>query len=182
MKRGINISIAMMSEALRIIKPMKLSVILFALVIAGIAVSGCATKYGCPVPGGVQCRSISEVYAGTKTGRPVDTVPGKKEKERGSSAKPESPVLEAPGGVPPDATTPLRSAPKILRVWVAPWIDREGDLHQKGYLYIVVDPGQWAIGLPAMEPEPAPVLKNPHDARPGDAPAPQRPESQNNGK
>lgn len=182
MKRGTNISTARMSGALRIIRPVKRIVILLALAIAGLAFSGCATKYGCPVPGGVQCRSISEVYAGAKTGRPVDQVPGKKEKEKGSSAKPKSSVLESPGGVPPDATTPLRSAPKVLRVWVAPWIDRDGDLHQKSYLYVVVDTGRWAIGLPAIEPEPSPVLKNPHEARPGGTPAPQRQESQNNGK
>lgn len=181
MKRCIIIAAILAGES-RIKRPMKLSIILLASVIAGTAVSGCATKYGCPVPGGVQCRSISEVYSGTKTGRPVDTIPGKTEKERVSTAKPRAPILEAPGGVPPDAATPLRSAPKVLRVWVAPWIDRDGDLHQKGYLYIIVDAGRWAIGLPAMEPEPVPVLKNTHDEKPVGTPAPQRPESQNNGK
>jgi len=182
MKQGINILTAILAGGLRIIKPVKLPIILLALVIVGMAISGCATKYGCPVPGGVQCRSISEVYSGMKTGRQMDTVPGKKEKERVSPAKSESSVLESPGGVPPDTATPLRSAPKVLRVWVAPWIDHEGDLHQKGYIYIVVDPGRWAIGLPGMEPEPAPVIKNTPEPRPGGTPAPQRPESPNNGK
>jgi conjugal transfer pilus assembly protein TraV len=46
-----------------------------------------------------------------------------------------------------------------MRVWVAPWIDDEGDLHQQGYLYMVVDQGQWAIGLPSVQSSGDPVRR-----------------------
>ena len=110
--------------------------------------SGCSVKYGCPAPEGVQCKPISEVYRSL----------GQKE---AATKKPTGALTnsKAPEAAPaPESPVPIRSAPKILRVWVAPWIDAEGDLHQEGYLYLVVDHGTWALGLPAVEPEPAPRL------------------------
>lgn len=41
--------------------------------------------------------------------------------------------------------TPIRSAPKVLRVWFAPWEDSDGDLHDQSYLYLPVDGGRWLI-------------------------------------
>ena len=41
--------------------------------------------------------------------------------------------------------TPIRSAPRILRVWFAPWEDADGDLHDQSYVYLPVDAGRWLI-------------------------------------
>lgn len=111
--------------------------------------SGCAVKYGCPAPEGVTCKSISEVYAKSRG----------QEKAAGDRGKTESVkehVLPTPGPrhPAPDSAVPLRSAPKVLRVWIAPWIDEEGDLHQEGHLYMVIHSGAWAIGAPSVGPEP----------------------------
>jgi conjugal transfer pilus assembly protein TraV len=139
---------------------MKLSVVLFASVIVGGGLSGCAVKYGCPAPDGIQCKPISQVYSSTLAAeaRPLDSSAKGAGKKEGSPEKPDASKMQ-PLVTPPEAATPLRSAPRILRVWVAPWIDAEGDLHQEGYLYVVVDQGKWAIGLPAVESEAAPTLK-----------------------
>jgi conjugal transfer pilus assembly protein TraV len=60
----------------------------------------------------------------------------------------------APGGLPktspalmdaPTVGTPLRSPERILRVWVAPFEDADGDLHDQRYLYLTVYRGQWSI-------------------------------------
>lgn len=182
MRRDIIFATAILSGGSMFKRPMKLFIILLASVTVGIAFSGCAARYGCPVPGGIQCRSISEVYSGTKTAQPMDKGPGKTEKDRGNASKPAASVTESIAGVTPDTAIPLRSAPKVLRVWVAPWIDREGDLHQKSYLYVVVDTGQWAIGIPAVESDPAPAIKGTDDARPGGAPDLKSKESPINGK
>ncbi len=40
---------------------------------------------------------------------------------------------------------PIRSAPRILRVWFAPWEDNDGDLHDQSYVYLGVDAGKWQI-------------------------------------
>jgi conjugal transfer pilus assembly protein TraV len=40
---------------------------------------------------------------------------------------------------------PLRQGPKVLRVWVAPVEDAEGQLHDQRFIYAVVHQGRWAI-------------------------------------
>ena len=41
--------------------------------------------------------------------------------------------------------TPLRSAPRVLRIWVAPYEDSEGDLRDQTHIYVTVDRGAWQI-------------------------------------
>jgi conjugal transfer pilus assembly protein TraV len=40
---------------------------------------------------------------------------------------------------------PIRSQSKTLRVWVTPWTDDDGDLHDQTFVYLLVDPGRWMI-------------------------------------
>lgn len=44
-----------------------------------------------------------------------------------------------------DTDTSLRSAPRILRLWIAPWEDSDGDLHDAATVHVVVDTGRWLI-------------------------------------
>jgi conjugal transfer pilus assembly protein TraV len=34
----------------------------------------------------------------------------------------------------------------VLRLWLAPWVDEEGDLHDQAYLYVLWHRGEWQIG------------------------------------
>jgi conjugal transfer pilus assembly protein TraV len=45
----------------------------------------------------------------------------------------------------PGTGTAIRSAPRVLRLWVAPWEDSDGDLHDQFYVYLTIDPGRWVI-------------------------------------
>ena len=134
---------------------MKLSVALLTSVMVTGSLVGCGVKYGCPAPGGVQCKPISEVYRSTSQSS------GATQKGKGAVTPPK---VSAAGGVESstggelEGPAPILSAPKILGVWVAPWIDAEGDLHQQSFVYVVVDHGAWALGLPAVESEPVPKL------------------------
>ena len=40
---------------------------------------------------------------------------------------------------------PLRSAPRVMRVWIAPYEDADGDLNDQKFLYVQVDSGAWNI-------------------------------------
>jgi conjugal transfer pilus assembly protein TraV len=40
---------------------------------------------------------------------------------------------------------PLRTQSRVLRVWIAPWEDSDGDLNDQSYSYLVVDSGRWMI-------------------------------------
>ena len=43
------------------------------------------------------------------------------------------------------APSPLRSQARVLRLWIKPWEDADGDLYDQGYVYVQVDNGQWLI-------------------------------------
>ena len=40
---------------------------------------------------------------------------------------------------------PLRSQARVLRLWIKPWEDADGDLYDQGYVYVQVDGGRWMI-------------------------------------
>lgn len=45
----------------------------------------------------------------------------------------------------PNSGTPLRTPERVLRIWMAPFQDQEGDLHDQRYVYTTVQPGQWTL-------------------------------------
>jgi conjugal transfer pilus assembly protein TraV len=40
---------------------------------------------------------------------------------------------------------PLRLPPRVLRLWVAPWEDADGDLHEASNVHVLIDIGRWRI-------------------------------------
>ena len=129
----------------------------FALVVGAAAAlsGGCAStmsglggegSYACKAPVGSQCTSVSGVYANSIHGQPPASDLPKPAKGPASAASvpanaPAS--TAAPGlGVPPSA---LRSQPRVLRLWIAPWEDADGDLHEASVVHVLVDTGRWLI-------------------------------------
>jgi conjugal transfer pilus assembly protein TraV len=45
------------------------------------------------------------------------------------------------------ATSPaaLRTVPRVLRLWIAPWEDSDGDLHEASTVHVLVNHGRWLI-------------------------------------
>jgi len=41
---------------------------------------------------------------------------------------------------------PVRSAAQVMRIWIAPWEDKAGDLHTPGLLFTEVTPRKWNVG------------------------------------
>jgi conjugal transfer pilus assembly protein TraV len=50
-----------------------------------------------------------------------------------------------PGAIPAQSAAALRTAPRILRMWIAPWEDSDGDLHEASTVHVLVDHGRWLI-------------------------------------
>ncbi len=50
-----------------------------------------------------------------------------------------------PDGATSGADPALRSEPRVLRLWIAPWEDSDGDLHDASLVHVVVDTGRWLI-------------------------------------
>jgi conjugal transfer pilus assembly protein TraV len=115
------------------------------------------SSYGCKAPEGVKCDSVSGTYynaiqnnlpsqrrgASSRSGAPVADPAGT---ARPTSAMVSTSVRSAQGG---EAATyvpaPLRSAPKVLRLWIKPWEDAERDLNGESLVYVQVDNGHWLV-------------------------------------
>jgi conjugal transfer pilus assembly protein TraV len=119
-------------------------------VIIAIGLSGCAgsltglegeSKFACKAPDGVTCSSLSGIYANAV----ANNLPALRKERKGDQSSSTQPKEGAITGQVATAGDPLRVQPKVLRVWIAPWEDTDGDLHDQSYLYVVANPGRWAI-------------------------------------
>ncbi|GLW61539.1 hypothetical protein Hthe01_18880 [Hydrogenophilus thermoluteolus] len=119
-----------------------------------LALTGCAstmsgldgeTKFACKAPEGVSCASLSGVYANAVANNlpalQVKKGNGGESADEAPAAKPRAEIV----GKAPSSGDPIRTPPKVLRVWIAPWEDAEGDLHDQAYIYMVADYGRWVI-------------------------------------
>jgi conjugal transfer pilus assembly protein TraV len=76
---------------------------------------------------------------------------GIRSREGGSGAAPPSRPPSASGVAGASTTSAdttqgsasLRSSPRILRLWIAPWEDSDGDLHEASTVNVLVDHGRW---------------------------------------
>ena len=146
----------------------------FTLVIftmlAGLA--SCSTQYGCKgLPEDPACLSAVEAYQITdkanatvrpnEASAPVVGKPG----SITSSAQVSASTLEPESGLASSAMdnrrtnsapapkiddpTPIRTPSKVMRIWVAPWEDSDGDLNVSGYLFTELEPRRWMVGKAA---------------------------------
>jgi conjugal transfer pilus assembly protein TraV len=172
-----------------------------AAALCGVLLAGCAnitgldasSEYACQAPLGVQCESVSGTYANAlrnslpaqrpqraPSAAPAAATPATTAKAAATRAT--SAAARAPGGV--DATPavqPIRSQPRLLRLWIKPWEDADRDLHDQGYVYVQVDSGRWLVDHAQRQVRDAyaPVRppRRPAAAAPADEPTAQRPQA-----
>ena len=104
-----------------------------ALVLLAAAVAGCSggaesRSLSCPYPDEVSCESLSSVYERT-AGDSVQLPPAP------------APVKES------TAAWPAVLPPRVLRVWLAPWQDADGDLHGAQEIYMLLEEARWRKNL-----------------------------------
>lgn len=117
-----------------------------------------SSQFACKAPEGVNCNSVSGVYANSLENNLPSQQRGKKEKTsedkdsyfQNSMDKPQAIRASLPikNGVSQDNQTdvmPLRSEPKVIRIWIAPYTGAEDEFYDQSYLYTVVDDGRWLI-------------------------------------
>lgn len=129
-----------------------------------VGLASCSTQYGCKgLPEDPACLSAVEAYQITDkanaTVRLHDAHASQTEKlgASTSSALGSASTLAdthnrrtnlAP--VPKiDDPTPIRTPSKVMRIWVAPWEDADGDLNVSGYLFTELEPRRWMVGKAA---------------------------------
>lgn len=106
------------------------------------------SSYACKAPDGVTCQSVSGTYANAV----ANNLPAQRTRAMPTAAPaaaPPSSAASAPTvrNASADAAQalPLRSAPRILRLWFKPWEDADRDLYDQGYVYVQVDGGRWLV-------------------------------------
>jgi conjugal transfer pilus assembly protein TraV len=138
------------------------------------ALSGCASfsgldaesTFACKAPEGVTCQSVSGIYSNSmqnnlpalrpkhEKGEPAETPappagprPGLPYQQNGGQAQPVSDggKVSPQAMAAPTSGMPVRTPERILRVWLAPFEDQEGDLHDQKYFYVTVQTGSWMI-------------------------------------
>ena len=72
---------------------------------------------------------------------PAETRPASAPASGATTVAPTAP----PGAVPAPSTAALRTAPRVLRLWIAPWEDSDGDLHEASTVHVLIDHGRWLI-------------------------------------
>lgn len=151
-----------------------------ASIAAMAALTGCGalsvgnSDYGCQgMPEGVQCMSTRDVYAATNDGNVLRPMTAEEAKEG------KMPAVKVDESQPaqvtnsrsaeadfvntyvapklPDRPVPIRTPAQVMRIWVAPWEDTNGDLNATGFVYTEIEPRRWVIGDSA--PTEQPVLK-----------------------
>jgi len=159
------------------------SPLLFALALSGCASTlsgvGGTDGYACKAPEGAMCTSVSGVYANTAQSLQQPAKPAEKKSPPAAIAIYGATSI-APGGHALASSTSIRSNPRVLRLWIAPWEDSDGDLHEEALVHMVVDTGRWLIEhvrpvsrnrVDGVAPPVAPVIQEPAPAKaPGDAP------------
>lgn len=114
--------------------------------------AGCAgnPKYACGVPDGVGCKPVGEIYQASVTGTlqrgRLDSDGGGEYDKSDSSDRPRANATDAPIIATVQPGDPLLTRPRHIRVWIARWEDKTGDLHDETYLYLRLDNGTWRLG------------------------------------
>ncbi|MDV0844946.1 MULTISPECIES: type IV conjugative transfer system lipoprotein TraV [Gammaproteobacteria] len=122
-------------------------------------------EYGCPgMPNGVQCMSARDVYSATNDGNVPRPMKSGEARASGNEETPAVATNTTGSGdqvidtyvAPrlPDRPIPIRTPAQVMRIWVAPWEDTNGDLIVTGYVYTEIEPRRWVIGDGTPENEP----------------------------
>ena len=138
-----------------------ITLVVFAF-LAGLA--SCSTQYGCKgLPEDPACMSAVEAYQITDKAnsrvRPNDALAPVMGKPGSSTSSAQGSASTLAGTdnrrtnsapVPKiDDPTPIRTPSKVMRIWVAPWEDSDGDLNVSGYLFTELEPRRWMVGKAA---------------------------------
>ena len=131
---------------------------------ASMAGVGGSAQFGCKAPVGVQCDSVSGTYsnalqqnlpsqqksapeASSAAPTVMDQLAGKRVATATYSGKGAALSSPAVNTLAPtrEVSAPLRSSARVLRLWIKPWEDSDGDLHSQSYVYVPIDAGRWLI-------------------------------------
>lgn len=144
---------------------------LLALVVGTSFLQGCSSfaigddEFSCPITeDGVPCASSKQMYDLTNNGQTPKKIAEEKKKEEQSKKenKEQNEQVKKNGESDyvldnfvtnklPSDPIPVRTPPTVMRIWVAPYEDKEGDFIMSGYVYTEVSPRRWTLGVNSQD-------------------------------
>ncbi len=135
--------------------PLFITKALATLLCASLFLSGCAgslsgyggsTTFKCDAPQGVSCNSISGNYANSVAGNDLTRVKGTANAGTQPYNSAQSNDAYSPNArFTPSSGMPVRTQSEVMRIWIAPWQDNDGDLVDQSYTYVTLNEGRWLI-------------------------------------
>lgn len=115
---------------------------ILGLLLIGVALlSGCGdlnSQFICPMQPGVTCESLDQVNTKVDQGQWVQTQPLPTQSKQLSDSMFVLPVSNSLGPV-------IRSPEPVMRVWIAPYQDTQGNFFSSTVVYHVMKPGHWSM-------------------------------------
>ena len=139
---------------------------------AGLSGLNGSSTFKCSAPAGVPCQSVTGVHLNERSGNLPAQRSKSEPRQQSPSTEPASGAVDEVGaaigqkpaaaalsprawraagatrdaaeGVQPPLGA-IRSDPTVIRIWLAPWEDADGDLHDQSYVYLQIDSGRWLI-------------------------------------
>lgn len=109
------------------------------------------SEFSCPGVPGVMCKTPGQVYKMTQG----DTLDVTALEQKTSKLKAISPAASTSFVSGSSTPMPIREPAKIMRIWIAPWTDKNDDLHWPSFVYTEIQMRKWRFGNPdfkAMSP------------------------------
>ncbi len=108
--------------------------------------SGCGelnSQFTCPMKPGVTCQSLDQVNTMVDQGKLAEAKPTPTPAQSADSVLTVNISYSADEGV-------SRSPEQVMRLWVAPYQDNQGNYFSSTHVYHVIQPGHWSTD-PAIE-------------------------------
>lgn len=118
----------------------KIAIVSGVLMLTGCSVfsPGGSSEFDCPgMPKGVVCKTPRQVY---------DISSNKKSGKSGYNPGPVEVVLVGHGQFEDLEPVPVLEQAHVMRIWIAPWTDKNKDQHWPGLIFTVMQTQQWKVG------------------------------------
>ncbi len=131
--------------------------------LAAAALQGCGSlgigedEFTCKTTGdGQPCASSWDVYKDTDNGRNPSREARLKQQGRASDTAVQEGLKNGNSDFVldnyvtarlPGEPIPVRTPPQVMRIWVAPYEDADGDFVVSGYVYSEISPRRWTLGV-----------------------------------
>ncbi|WP_434778553.1 type IV conjugative transfer system lipoprotein TraV [Neisseria sp. Ec49-e6-T10] len=115
--------------------------------VGGLSGYGGSSSFKCAAPEGVSCNSISGNYANSIAGNDLSgNVTGANNiKTERYFPNTQSSSYQPNNRFTPSSGMPVRTQSEVMRIWIAPYQDNDGDLVDQSYTYVTLNEGRWLI-------------------------------------